>query len=155
MKKSYSIFADYRQFYLWDKGVGPDAPTDYTDEDVEKRIKVAPNVVVIQPERNMDVPVEVEVLDCAPCPDLEHWDHVVEASLELPSGQLEIHECTGGPIDQLSLPSGSYRVRAHYGALSELSADGLDGNDHYKLVIWPAPEAPVVVLKQFSVNNAG
>jgi hypothetical protein len=59
MKRSYTIFADYHQFYLWDKEIAPDAPTDYTDADVEKRIKTAPNVVVIQPERNMGVPVEL------------------------------------------------------------------------------------------------
>jgi len=155
MKKTYSIFADYHQFYLWDKKVEPDAPTDYTDEDVEKRIKTAPNVVVIQPERNMDVPVELEILQSEPVLDTEQWDHIAEASLELPSGLLEIHECTGGSIDQIKLAPGSYRVRAYFGNLNELSEDGLDGNDHYRLEVWPAPFKPVIVVKQFRGSNAG
>lgn len=149
MKRSYTIFADYHQFYLWDKEISPDAPTDYIDEDVQRRIKAAPNVVVIQPERNMEVPVELEVYESMPPLELSSWDHIAEASLELPSGLLEIHECTGGPIDEIQLVPGTYRVRAHYGKLSELSEDGLDGNDHYRLEIWPAPFAPVVVVKQF------
>ena len=155
MKRSYSIFADYNQFYLWDKDVGPNAPTDYTDADIERRIKVAPNVVVIQPERNMDVPVVLEVTDSEPEPDFEEWDHIAEASLELPSGHLEIHECTGGSIDQINLEPGTYRIRAYYGGLNELSEDGLDGNDHYKLILWRSSYSPVVVLKQHAVRNAG
>jgi hypothetical protein len=154
MKHSYTIFADYHQFYLWDKKVEPDAPTNYTDEDVQKRIKAAPNVVVIQPERNMDVPVEVEVFESAPPLELVAWDHVAEASLELPSGVLEIHECTGGSIDEIQLAPGTYRVRACYGKLSELSKYGLEGNDHYRLELWPAPFASVEVLKQFGGNDA-
>jgi hypothetical protein len=155
MKRSYSIFADYHQFYLWDKGISPEAPTDYTDADIERRIKAAPNVVVVQPERNMSVPVEFEVTDREPEAEFEPWDHIAEASLELPTGELEIHECTGGPIDHINLKPGTYRVRAYFGALNELSDDGLEGNDHYKLVLWPASFAPVVVLKQFRGRRAG
>src|SRR5215471_5201358 len=55
------VFADYFQFYVWDAGVSPLAPEDYTDEDVRRRVKVAPNVVVVLPVRNMTVPVEVEL----------------------------------------------------------------------------------------------
>jgi hypothetical protein len=85
------------------------------------------------------VPVEFEVTHSEPDLELEHWDHVAEASLELPVGHLEIHECTGGSIDNLVLEPGNYRVRAYFGALNEMSEDGLGGKDHYKLVIWPAP----------------
>ena len=42
------------------------APEDYTDEDVRRRIKTGIDVVVIQPERNTTVPVEVEVHDADP-----------------------------------------------------------------------------------------
>lgn len=155
MKYTYSIFADYHQFYLWDRDASPEAPTDYTDTDIERRIKAAPNVVVIQPERNMDVPVTLEVVATEPETDFDQWDHVAEASLELPSGHLEIHECTGGSIDRIDLSPGTYRVRAYFGALGELSEDGLEGQDHYRLVLWPAVFAPVGVLKQFPGRNAG
>jgi hypothetical protein len=154
MKRQYSVFADYHQFYLWDAKVSPEAPTDYTDVDIERRIKAAPNVVVIQPERNMTVPVTLEVLNEPPLTDLAAWDHVAEASLNLPSGELEIHECTGSSLDRIVLVPGTYRVRAHYGRLGELSDDGLEGNDHYAISLWPAPVAPISVLKQFPSRNA-
>ena len=149
MRKNYEVFADYFQFYLWDREVAPDAPTDYSEEDTKRRIKAAPNIVVVQPARNMDVPVELEVLPSRPADDFSNWDHVAEASLELPSGKLQLHECTGGPIDDISLEPGTYRVRAYFGRLGELSADGLDGKDHYRIVLWRAPSAPVRVLKQY------
>jgi hypothetical protein len=146
----YAIFADYNQFYLWDRQAAPDTAIDYTDEDVQRRIVAAPNLVVIQPERNMEVSVELEIVAAAPEPDLDGWDHVAEASLALPSGELEVHECTGGSIDVLTLAPGWWRVRSHHGGLTTLSEDGLDGDDRYRLVLWPAPEAPVAVLKQFA-----
>jgi hypothetical protein len=148
--KRYEIFADYYQFYLWDEGERPEAPTDYTEEDICRRIKAAPFMVVIQPVRNMDVPLEVEVAETSPALVLEGWDHIAEASIELPSGRLEIHESTGGSIDVLPLLPGTYRARAYFGGLNTLSDDGLDGDDHYRVVLWPAPFAPVEVLKRYA-----
>ena len=155
MKRQYSVFADYHQFYLWDPQASPEAPTDYTDLDIDRRIKAAPHVVVIQPERNMKVPVTLEVLSEPPYSDLAAWDHVAEASLELPSGELEIHECTGGSLDRIPIAPGTYRVRAYFGKLGELTDDGIDGNDHYAIALWPAPAAPIEILKQYPSRNAG
>lgn len=150
MQKRYEIFADYHQFYLWDHGEMPDAALDYSEDDLQRRVKTAPFLVVIQPERNMSVPVELDILDGPPDEALGLWDHVVEASLDLPSGRLEIHECTGGSIDVLSVAPGTYRVRACFGGLTTLTDDRLDGEDHYRLVLWPAPAAPLAVIKQFA-----
>lgn len=144
----YEIFADYFQFYLWDAGVKPAPPIDYDQDDLTRHIKAAPHIVVIQPVRNMDVPVTLALVAAPPPLDLDVFDHVADASLDLPSGRLEIHECTGGSIDIIALSPGSYRVRACFSGLDTLSADGLDGDDHYHLVLWPAPSAPVAVHKQ-------
>ncbi|WP_375453878.1 hypothetical protein [uncultured Methylobacterium sp.] len=149
MPTRYAVFADYHQFYLWDHGISPDPPVDYSEADVERRIKAAAHVVVIQPERNMEVPVDVEIMDAAPPLALDAWDHVAEASLDLPSGRMEIHECTGGSIAILSVAPGSYRVRACYGGLGTLSEDRLDGDDHYRLTLWPAPWSDIAILKQY------
>jgi len=152
MRKQYEIFADYFQFYLWDREMAREAPTDYSDEDTKRRIKTGPNVVVVQPVRNMNVPVELEILDAAPLDDFAGWDHVAEASLELPSGKLQLHECTGGPVDDIDVAPGTYRVRAYYGRLGDLSLNGLDGNDHYRIVLWRAPSESIRVLKQHETS---
>jgi hypothetical protein len=149
-QKHYEIFADYHQFYLMDAEKYPNPPVDYTDEDVRQRIKAEKFIVVIQPERNMTVPVDLEILVSEPEEDFENWQHIAEASLDLPSGKLQIEECGGETKDVLVLPSGSYRIRAFYGDLDKLSFNGLDGDDHYKVVMWQAPFESIEILKQYN-----
>lgn len=152
---SVELFADYFQFYIWDKAVLPEAPTDWTDEDVAHRLKAASNVVVVCTVRNMMVPVELEVFGSEPELKAESWDHIAECSLDLPSGQLELHECTGGSRGVLSVVPGSYRVRAYFGRLDSLTEDRLSGEDHYRVALWPAPSSQLHVLKQWhSANGA-
>lgn len=154
VKKQYEIFADYHQFYLMDAEEYPNAPEDYTDEDVRQRIKTGKNIVVIQPERNTSVPVELEILDASPSDDFEKWSHVAEASLDLPSGKLLIEDGTGSSIDEIILLAGTYRVRAYFGNLDKLSSDGLDGDDYYKLALWSSPFEEIKVLKQYQGGRA-
>lgn len=39
-------------------------------------------------------------------------------------------------------------VRICYRNLKTISADGLEGSDHYRLFLWPAPQEPLTILKQ-------
>jgi len=143
------VFADYHQFYLWDASMGRQAPSDFTPEDVERKVRIAANVVVVQPVRNMDVQVVVEVHASDPGVALDAWDHVAECSVDLPNGKLEIHECTGGPKLAIDVAPGTYAVRALFGGLGTLSDDGLDGSDRYVLQLWPAPTRPLTIQKQW------
>jgi hypothetical protein len=152
-KKHYEIFADYHQFYLMDAEIHPNAPTEYTDKDIQHKIKTEDNIVVIMPERNRSVPAELEILDSAPIDNFEDWQHIAEAGLELSSGKLLIEECCGTSIDKILLPPNTYRVRAYFANLDKLSFDGLDGDDHYKIVIWSAPFEDVKVLKQYQAGR--
>jgi hypothetical protein len=147
--RAFDVFADYHQFYLWDRGMTDQAPENYTDEDVRRRIKTGPHVVVIQPERNTTVPVEVEVHDADPGFDPAAWDHIAEASLHLPSGRLQIHECTGGPVAEFEVSPAWYRVRSMGGGFATIDESGLEGSDHYRAVLWPAPPDEVRVVKQW------
>ena len=148
-KNNYEIFADYHQFYLTDSEEHPNAPENYTDEDIQRRIKAEKYIIVIQPERNMTVPVELEVLDSHPSNEFEEWQHIAEASLVLPSGKLLIEDFYGEIKDAIDLGSGIYRIRAYYGNLDKLSFNGLEGDDHYKIIVWQAPFEEVKVLKLY------
>ena len=111
-------------FYVWDAGAGRKAPENYSEEDVRKMVKVAPNVVVVQPVRSTAVPVE-----------------------------LEVHECTGGPVLNLDVPPGTFRVRFLFSGLGTLSADGLEGQDRYRVVLWPGEAGPLRVVKQWAESG--
>jgi hypothetical protein len=149
VRHDIEVSVDYHQFYLWDRGVEPTAPEDYDDDDVKRLVKVAPNVVVIQPIRNFTVPVELEVHDSDPGFNAAEWDHVAECSLDLPTGQLDVEECTGGTAFSTALTPGTYRIRALFSGLDSLSEDGFEGADRYRIVLWPGRSAPLSILKQW------
>ena len=97
----------------------------------------------------MTVPVTVVTLNAPPNDDSAQWDRITECSLEVRSGQIVI----AGSSDffenaaRIKIAAGWYRARIFYGGRDTLSEDGLIGNDHYKVVLWPAAEAKLQVLK--------
>ena len=148
------VFADYYQFYVQDGEVFPDAPTEWSDADIENRVKVAESVVVVCPVRNMQVPVEVEVLTSEPSVDLANFDHAASCSLALPSGRLQVHECTGGERLSLSVAPGVYSVLVLFSQLGSLSDDGLEGKDRYRVLLWPGIEKGLSVVKAWPGQGA-
>jgi hypothetical protein len=139
------VFADYRQFYFRDPASDPLPPTDYDEEDVRRRVKVVPELIVVQPARNTTVPVAVEVHDGHPGADPGRWDHVAECSLEVASGEVQLLECAAPrPLLTLAVPEGWYRVRVLFAGLA--SVRGLRGRDRYLVQFWPAPPIPGVRL---------
>ncbi|MDP9900671.1 hypothetical protein [Variovorax ginsengisoli] len=146
----YDVFADYFQFYLQDESAESNLGACWTDEAVERLLVVAPpGTIGIGTVRNMSVPVAVEVAGAQPDPDFESWDYVAECALEVPSGRIVIAGCTDYFPDapRIDVEPGSYRVRISYGALDSVSEDGLEGRDHYRLQLWPAPSTGLRILK--------
>ncbi|WP_313013585.1 hypothetical protein [Brevundimonas sp.] len=45
------------------------------------------------------------------------------------------------------MPAGDYAARVSHGGLDTLSEDGLDGDDRYRIQLWPGPVRPVTVVK--------
>lgn len=156
-KQRFNLFADYHTFYFMDDDVQPEIPSKVTDEDVRRRIKVAPHIVVVYSERSATVPVEFEVHDAEPVHDLSEWDHVTECSIDVPSGRLAILGCTDYLPDaaRIRLQPGCYRVRVLHAGLGTLSETGLDGDDRYRVVLWPGSPQNVRVLKQTTYEVRG
>lgn len=107
--------------------------------------------------RNMNVPVTVEIGDIAPEEnDLSAWDQVNECSIDVSSGRLVVAGCTDyfPEAARIDLAGGTYRARIYYGNLDSLRNNGLDGDDHYRIVLWSEPAAPLRVMKQRSASGA-
>lgn len=145
------VFADYHQFYVWDP-VFPDlmALEDYTDEDIANRVKTGLGVVVVQPIRNMTVPVEIEIFDDDPEFHFNEWQHIAEAPLQLTKGRIEIHECTGGSLATLPAPSSHCTVRSLFKGLDTLSEDRLEGNDFCRIHIFPSQITELKIIKKWT-----
>ncbi|MDX1962389.1 MAG: competence protein ComJ [Pirellulales bacterium] len=152
---SLDIFADYHQFYLADGGMKWEIPIDWTDKDIQNGALVTDSVIAVSPARNMTVPVDIELYDQPQEIDLQNVDHAFTCSLELPTGHLQVQECAGPERCYLTVPNGIYTVHVLFSKLAEISEDGLEGKDQYKILLWPGSRQPLNVLKQWQGNWRG
>ena len=147
------LFADYFQFYLQDEDAEGDLSDSWTQEAVDRLLALAPGTIGVGTVRNVNVRVVVEVHDQDPMiDDSNGWDQVNECSVEVPSGRIVIAGCTDYYPDaaRIEVKQGWHRARVYYGDLNSLSEDGLEGRDHYKIVLWSAPPGPLTVIKSRS-----
>lgn len=144
-----NLFADYFQIYLRDEA-HPDLPEDYTDGSIVRHLMAGPHSLIIHTARNMTVPIRVEWHDERPKPDLDTFQHVVEATFVSPTGQLVLAGLTDyeATAPRLAVKAGPIGVRVNLSGLDTLSEDGLEGDDRYLVQLWPggAPQ-DVHVLK--------
>ncbi|HEX4226376.1 MAG TPA: hypothetical protein VHZ97_28700 [Pseudonocardiaceae bacterium] len=149
MPTTYDVFADYNMFFLLADGTEPpELPSAALNALIADLIAAGGGFVAIGTVRRMDVPVTVEVSTEAPQDQLTAWDHVTEAGIRTETGTLRLAWGTSEPDDEprIDVAPGSYRVLVYSSGFDTLSEDGLDGDDRYRLVLWPAePESPRVV----------
>jgi hypothetical protein len=155
-KHEFELFADYFQFYLQDEEADGDLSDAWTPQATDDLLAVADGVIGVGTVRNMDVPVILEIASSAPDDDSSAWDHIAECSIHVPTGRLVIAGCTDYFADaaRIDVEPGWYRARVYYGGLDTLSDDGLDGDDRYRIALWPAAAAsePRVVKRRSPTN---
>jgi len=148
----FSIFADYFQFYLEDD----DAPLDeidfaeaWTEDAVERQLAATPRAIGVGTSRNMTVPVVLEIEATSPDDD-PAAELVTEACFDVKSGRLAILGCTDHAPDatRIEVIPGRHRARVFYYDQEKLSEDALEGDDRYRVVLWPDPEpiAPRILV---------
>ena len=147
---TYSLFADYFQFYLQDEAMEGDLSNAWTEQAVADLLALAPGTIGIGTIRNTDVPVTVQVAAAEPPLELEGWDHVVECDLDVPSGRIVVAGCTDyfPTAARIHVEPGHYRARINYGGFDTLSEDGLNGDDRYRVIVWSAPAGGARVVKR-------
>lgn len=142
------LFADYHQVYIQDAGLAgekrPDLPEIWTDDDVRRRLRVNERTLVVSTARNMMVPLRVESRSSRPDVDAASCDHVAESGLFVPSGHLIVAGLMEdrGSAARVTVRPGYWHALALFEGLGRLSADGLDGEDRYTLLLWPAAGPP-------------
>jgi hypothetical protein len=146
--RRFDIFADYFQFYVCDETYVTD-PALLWGPAGDPMLAVGPDLIAIGTARNMRVPVELQILPSEPSTDTDAWDQVRDCGLRLTSGALIVFGCTDDPdqAERIAAPVGDYAARVCHGGLNSLSEDGLDGDDRYRIQLWPGAVRPVTVLK--------
>jgi len=139
---TFEIFADYFQFYLEDEGAQPDTSGIWDKEHVNRMLATYSGLIAVGTARNMKVPVKVIIDELRPSIDAEKWDKINECSIIIKSDKMVVIGCTDYYPDaaRITITPGIYRVVICYGGLNTLSEDGLDGNDHYEITLWPEIE---------------
>jgi hypothetical protein len=144
---------DYFQFYA--RRVGAERLPDVSAETYRQHLWTDGGFVVISTLRKFGTtPLTLDVV--AEEPDLPsgQWQHVAEVSLD-GGGPLEIVSWPGDqePRSIHEIPTGSARLRVHWGGLVPGLREGMDeqGNsdEHLALVVWPAPIRPFAVLREW------
>ncbi|WP_051733251.1 hypothetical protein [Kitasatospora phosalacinea] len=104
------------------------------------------------------VAVTVQVFDGPPPPDHARFDHVVEATVEVPSGRVAVLDGAGllPDADRFDVPPGPVRVRVSRSnpaaaARNDPGADGCGGRvlERVRIRLWPvsSAERPRVVRR--------
>ena len=143
------IFADYHQIFLADERDDEFSP-EWSDEELENMAAVSERTVILCPVRAMTVPVCIEIHAAEPSEDLENWDHIVECSINSLTGRMSVYGCTSAVKAWLTVKPGCYQIKMLYAGLDTLSNYDLDGDDHYKIVLWPGPSRSLQVVKRWT-----
>lgn len=151
---SFTITIDHSQFYVED-GTLPAEADVWTDRALADHISTAPGLIAVLIGRfGGDTRIAVEISETRPDESFEPWDQVVECAIHLPSGSLTIYapETTGLPENpRITVPPGSYRALVYWGGLDSIPDEtGYEGDDHYKIALWPGEVIQPIIHKRYN-----
>lgn len=146
---SFELFADYFQFYIQDEYVSGIDGDSWGPEASDRMLALAPGAIAVSTIRNVTVPVTVEILETEPSLDLENWDHVTECSLTTLSGSLVVAGCTDlfTEAPRIAVTPGTYCARISGGGFDSVEKHWEDGEDRYRVQLWPGLAIEPKVLK--------
>jgi hypothetical protein len=133
-------------FYLSD-AASPVEVADFTDM---VRTRIAPSthslsILLCPAEGDADISlaVAVEVHDGPPPLDRGDWEHIAEASMHVPSGQLLVHSIEEN--EEFAVSPGWCRVRSYHAPFVRPAGDA---PLPHRVEVWPAPQGEVVALRE-------
>lgn len=152
MSFSLDFYTSHHQFYICDKGSSGDTASDgfWTEDAFNDRLAIEDGILGIGTECYGPIRGEVIILNAKnESIDSDLYDHIVEGGIEIKSGMVQILDCPSSEIQlELSVKPGFYRTRIY--SINLPSVDGDEGEDFYKIEIWPDSEMARTVLKSYS-----
>jgi hypothetical protein len=145
--KILSFSTEYYQFYVLDSlSEGKtDAPDFWCAAADERRLAIGEGILGITIGTYGTVCSKIQVLESKPKMDLKA-EHIIEASLFVKSGLLEVRNCTNYDL-QLAIPleKENYRIRISSYLISTVLSES--PRDHYRVQLWKSEfEAPTILL---------
>ena len=141
------MFAEHYQFYVYDANADIGELSVFWDEDSrENMVLLGSTIVGVGTARHLDVPIELEIYKEEPKTEsLDDYDQVARCSLEVPTGTIMISGATEDIYEAqtFDVEPGIYGMRIYYGGLSLIDEEGFEGEDFYKIAVWPTDKPPV------------
>jgi hypothetical protein len=154
MNFKLDFITQYNQFYLGDKSSTGDTASDsfWTDAAFRDRLAVEDGILGIGTECYGHVKGELNILDNANEEiDFEKSDHVVEGSLEVKSGVLQVMDYPNCSVElEVEIRRGIYNVRVYSSGLTGIYNDEMEEEGgYYRIKMWPGTNVKRSVLKEF------
>ena len=157
--KQFKFSTEYNQFYLEDgknenKG-DSGSPDFWSEEAFHSRMALEKGIIGVGTQSYGNIKGEIEILEKANGnSDYSKYDHIVEAGIDIPSGELVILDCPNSNLESsLKVAPGKYRVRVYSSNLASVKENDLPNetdNDYYRIEIWPSDDMERKVLKQYT-----
>jgi hypothetical protein len=143
------------QFYICDRDSprATDSNDFWTDEAHASRLAVEAGIVGVGTESYTHIKTEIGILAQRPNTiDLEKYDHIVEASLRITSGVIQVLNCPGSNLkfEKRVIP-GDYRVQVRSLGLETVTDEFEEADDNYLILIWPEIYSSRKVVKQYTL----
>lgn len=152
MKYKLNFSTSHHQFYIADKFSEGDTGSDdfWTNEAFDAQLAVGNGVLGIGTGSYGVIHGELTILPkLSENTDFASYDHVVEGSINIKSGVVQILDCPNSTLElEAKVQPGSYRVRVYSSNLASVTDD--NGDDFYKIEIWPAERSDRLVLKRYN-----
>ncbi|HVX91294.1 MAG TPA: hypothetical protein VHC20_06790 [Candidatus Paceibacterota bacterium] len=120
--KRFEVFSGYRQFYVADAELDPDAPEDWTDAHCAQRHNTLKHITALCPEGD----ISARVIACGPSdvypefPDAAEFE--VRTEIEVPSGRIGIYGWPRELQDEYVVAPGTYMILFRGYALSKIDS---------------------------------
>ena len=110
MTRIHTISSAYRQFYVADVELDPDAPEEWSDEDVDKRFNALEHIVALCPEGDLTARIV-----CLPVGERYTTEEPpafeVTTQVSIESGRMAVFEWPRQAIQEYAVEPGVYAIR--------------------------------------------
>lgn len=148
----FNFITSHHQFYISDKAFegNTGSRSFWTKEAFQDRLAIESGILGVGTECYGPVKAELYILNKKnDATNFDQYDHVVEGSLEVKSQEIEVLNCPTSSVElKINVVPGTYRVRVYSSNLK--SVDGDEGEDSYKIEIWPDIHINRRVLKRYN-----
>jgi hypothetical protein len=129
--KRFEVFSGYRQFYVADAELDPDAPEDWTDAHCAQRHNTLRHITALCPEGD----ISARVVSCGPedvypeMPDPAEFE--IRTEIEVPSGKIGVYSWPRDLHDEYVVAPGVYTIWFRGYALASVDSE----QDYYGVEI--------------------